>query len=329
MTGDTSALRFGIDTFGDVTRGPDGAPTPQAQVIRDVVEEAVLADQVGLDAFGIGEHHRADFAVSRARPRARRDRRPAPSRIRSAPRSRCSAPTTRCACSSGSRRSTPSRAAAPRSSSAAARSPSRSRCSATTSPSTRRCSTRSSTSSPHLRTEQPVTWSGTVRAGLTDQEVFPHTESGALPTWIGVGGSPESVVRAARYGLPLMLAIIGGAPAPLRARTSSCTAARSTSSACRSLPVGVHSPGHVADDRRAGARASSGRTTRRCATASARERGWPSDEPRTSSSARPDATARSTSDRRRPSRRRSPRRSARSACSASTSSTAPARCRTT
>ena len=64
MTGETSAVRFGIDTFGDVTRGPDGAPTPQAQVIRDVVEEAVLADQVGLDAVGIGEHHRGDFAVS-------------------------------------------------------------------------------------------------------------------------------------------------------------------------------------------------------------------------------------------------------------------------
>src|SRR4051794_16626008 len=50
--------------FGDVTVDAAGAPLSQAQVIRDVVAEGVLADQVGLDFFGIGEHHRADFAVS-------------------------------------------------------------------------------------------------------------------------------------------------------------------------------------------------------------------------------------------------------------------------
>ena len=57
-------LEFGLDTFGDVTLGADGTPLPQAQVLRDVVEEAVLADQVGLDFFGVGEHHRDDFAIS-------------------------------------------------------------------------------------------------------------------------------------------------------------------------------------------------------------------------------------------------------------------------
>src|SRR3546814_16038211 len=57
-------IELGIDTFGDVTVGSDGAPVPQPQVIRDVVEEAVVADQVGLDFFGLGEHHREDFAVS-------------------------------------------------------------------------------------------------------------------------------------------------------------------------------------------------------------------------------------------------------------------------
>src|SRR6202035_1935508 len=60
----------------------------------------------------------------------------------------------------------------------------------------------------------PVTWQGTTRAPLRNQDVVPHTES-ALPTWIGVGGSPESVLRAARHGFSLMLAIIGGPPAPL------------------------------------------------------------------------------------------------------------------
>src|SRR5580658_2640440 len=57
-------VELGIDTFGDVTSGPDGRPLPYDVVLRNVVEEGVLADQVGLDVIGIGEHHRADFAVS-------------------------------------------------------------------------------------------------------------------------------------------------------------------------------------------------------------------------------------------------------------------------
>src|ERR1700753_1712560 len=57
-------LELGIDTFGDVTVGPHGVPLSQAQVRRDVVEEAVLADNLGIDFIGVGEHHRADFAIS-------------------------------------------------------------------------------------------------------------------------------------------------------------------------------------------------------------------------------------------------------------------------
>lgn len=60
--GDTIAL--GLDTFGDVTLAADGTPFTQAQVLRNVVDEAVLADQVGVAFFGVGEHHRRDFAVS-------------------------------------------------------------------------------------------------------------------------------------------------------------------------------------------------------------------------------------------------------------------------
>ena len=82
-----------------------------------------------------------------------------------------------------------------------------------------------------LLDEKPVTWSGTTRAPLVDADVFPKTESGRLTTWVGVGGSPQSVVRTARYGLPLMLAIIGGAAGPLRARTSTSTGAPPSSSA--------------------------------------------------------------------------------------------------
>src|SRR3954465_1817263 len=57
-------IELGLDTFGDVTDGPDGKPLPAAQVIRNLVDEAVLADELGVDFIGVGEHHRADFAVS-------------------------------------------------------------------------------------------------------------------------------------------------------------------------------------------------------------------------------------------------------------------------
>src|SRR6516162_7235130 len=57
-------IELGLDTFGDVTDGADGRPLHAAQVIRNLVEEAVLADEVGIDFIGVGEHHRADFAVS-------------------------------------------------------------------------------------------------------------------------------------------------------------------------------------------------------------------------------------------------------------------------
>ena len=63
-----------------------------------------------------------------------------------------------------------------------------------------------------LQRESPVTWSGSVRAPLVEQTLHPTMRPGGIPTWIGVGGSPNSVIRAARYGLPLMLAIIGGQP---------------------------------------------------------------------------------------------------------------------
>ena len=92
----------------------------------------------------------------------------------------------------------------------------------------------------------PVTWQGTTRAPLRDQDVVPHLESGPFPVWVGVGGSPESVIRAARYGFSLMLAIIGGPPARF------APFSRLFHQALRELgqpmrPVGVHAPGHVAE----------------------------------------------------------------------------------
>src|SRR6185312_17380353 len=64
LTGMTKQLEFGLDTFGDVTRAANGQLKPHAQVIRDVIDEAVLADSLGVDMIGLGEHHRADFAIS-------------------------------------------------------------------------------------------------------------------------------------------------------------------------------------------------------------------------------------------------------------------------
>jgi alkanesulfonate monooxygenase SsuD/methylene tetrahydromethanopterin reductase-like flavin-dependent oxidoreductase (luciferase family) len=57
-------IELGLDTFGDVTADAEGRPFPQARVLRDVIVEAELADRVGVDFFGVGEHHRPDFAIS-------------------------------------------------------------------------------------------------------------------------------------------------------------------------------------------------------------------------------------------------------------------------
>jgi probable LLM family oxidoreductase len=97
-----------------------------------------------------------------------------------------------------------------------------------------------------LLTQAAVTWSGTTRPPLSNQHVFPKIENGALKTWIGVGGSPESVVRAARYDLPLMLAIIGGDPTRFVPYVDLYH--RAYAQIGKPVqPIGVHSPGYVAD----------------------------------------------------------------------------------
>jgi probable LLM family oxidoreductase len=91
----------------------------------------------------------------------------------------------------------------------------------------------------------PVTWQGTTRPSLSNQNVVPHTEHGPFPVWIGVGGSPQSVIRAAHYGFSLMLAIIGGSPARFAPFSRLFDQAlKQFGQAPR--PVGVHGPGHVA-----------------------------------------------------------------------------------
>jgi alkanesulfonate monooxygenase SsuD/methylene tetrahydromethanopterin reductase-like flavin-dependent oxidoreductase (luciferase family) len=94
--------------------------------------------------------------------------------------------------------------------------------------------------------EKPVTWQGTIRAGLTNQEVYPKTEGKNIRLRVGVGGSPDSVIRAARLGIPMALAIIGGDPARFAPyaklyRDSLEKFGRDL------LPMSIHSPGHVAE----------------------------------------------------------------------------------
>jgi len=122
-----------------------------------------------------------------------------------------------------------------------------------------------------------VTWSGSTRAPLATQRVFPRTESGRLTTWIGVGGSPESVVRAARYRLPLMLAIIGGDPRRFAPYVDLFHRALEQLGG-PPLPIGVHSPGHVADSDRE-ARESLWPAYREFRNRIGAERGWPPTSP--------------------------------------------------
>lgn len=237
-------IELGLDTFGDVTLGADGEPLPHPQVIRDVVEQGVLADAVGLDFVGVGEHHRADFAVSApdvvlAAIAARTER----IRLGSAVTVLSSDDPIRVF----QRFATLDAVSDGRAEIVAGRG--------------------SFTESfplfgyelrdyevlfeeklkllAALLKEEPVTWSGTTRAPLNDQRVYPTTENG-IRTWVGVGGSPESVVRTARHGFGLFLAIIGGAPARFAPYIDLFERAQDELGVERQ-PVAVHSPGLVAE----------------------------------------------------------------------------------
>ncbi|MFE0515751.1 LLM class flavin-dependent oxidoreductase [Streptomyces sp. NPDC058964] len=97
-----------------------------------------------------------------------------------------------------------------------------------------------------LQREETVTWSGTFRVPLTEQLLRPRMRPGGIPTWIGVGGSPHSVLRAARHGLPMMLAVIGGRPERFAGHVDLFHRAL-RQSGHDPQPVGQHSLGLVAD----------------------------------------------------------------------------------
>ena len=241
----TNVLELGLDTFGDVTTGTDGAWLPHAQVLRNLVDEAVLADQVGIDFIGIGEHHRADFAVSAPEvvlaaiaARTKRIRLGSAVTVLSSddPIRVFQRFSTIDALSNGRAEVILGRGSFTESF-----------------PLFGFALTDYETLFEQkldlfaaLIHEKSVSWEGTIRPPLKDQEVFPPIERGVLKTWIGVGGSPESVVRAARYNLPLMLAIIGGEPARFAPYVD--LSKRAYAQLGQPMqPIGVHSPGYVAD----------------------------------------------------------------------------------
>ncbi|MFC4030688.1 LLM class flavin-dependent oxidoreductase [Streptomyces polygonati] len=241
---DPTAVTIGLDTFGDVTDDTDGSPFSHARTIRGLVEEGVLADQTGLDHFGIGEHHTdamplsaADVVLAAIAARTGRVRLGSAVTVISSddPVRVFQRYATLDAVSGGRAEVILGRG--------------------------------SSTESfplfgydlgdyetlfeekvelfAELLKEKPVTWSGTTRPPLDGLTVYPHTETGPIPTWIGVGGSPQSVVRTARHGFSLMLAIIGGESARF-APFSRLFEQALEKFGQPARPVGVHAPGHVA-----------------------------------------------------------------------------------
>jgi probable LLM family oxidoreductase len=239
------AIELGLDTFGDVTDGPDGQPLHAAQVIRNLVDEAVLADEVGIDFIGVGEHHRADFAVS------------SPEMVLAAVAARTQQIRLGSAVTVLSS-DDPIRVFQ--------------RFSILDALSNGRAEVMLGRGSfiesfplfgfdldkyeelfnekldlyAAVLSEQPVTWEGKTRPPLNGQSVYPKTEFGRLKTWIGVGATPQSVLRAARYGMPLMLAIIGGDPR--RFVPFADLYRRSLAEMGKpELPVGVHSHGFVGE----------------------------------------------------------------------------------
>ena len=203
-------FELGLNSFGEVAAGADG-PLSDAETVRLIVEEARLAESVGLDVFSVGEHYREGHNDS-ATPVLLAAIATATERIRlgtavtvlstNDPVRLYTEFATLDAVSRGRAQLVLGRASA-------------------------------TDSFPlfgydladyeelfeekldlflRLQREESVTWSGRFRPPLVEQRLHPRMPAGGIPTWIGVGGSPNSVVRAARYGLPLMLAIIGGRP---------------------------------------------------------------------------------------------------------------------
>ncbi len=238
-------IEFGLDTFGDITLDDKGAPQSAGVVIREVVEQAKLADELGLSGFNIGEHHRDDYAVS------------APDTILAG----IATVTKNIRLGTGV-------------TVLSSEDPVRvyQRFATIDALSNGRAEITAGRGSfiesfplfgydlndyhvlfeeklellVKLLKEDAVTWSGTTRASLTNQQVYPKTERGRIPLRVGVGGSPESVLRAAKYGIPMALAIIGGDPARFAPYANLYRETLDKTGQAQ-LPISIHSPGHIAE----------------------------------------------------------------------------------
>jgi probable LLM family oxidoreductase len=236
---------FGLDTFLPVTVDGAGLPISGDQVIRNTVEEAVIAERVGIDSFNIGEHYRREFMDSASHvilaaiaSRTERIRLGTAVTVLSTqdPVRLYTDFATLDAVSNGRAQLIVGRGSL-------------------------------TESFPlfgfdladyeelfeekldllvRLLREQPVTWSGNFRSSLTNQFVSPPISEGHIPTWVGVGGSPQSVVRAARFGLPLMLAVIAGKPERFAPYVELYKRALQEHGQPE-LPIGLHSLGFVAE----------------------------------------------------------------------------------
>src|SRR5471030_3183226 len=187
-------LELGLDTFGDITAGADGKLLPHAQVIRHLVEEATLADELGIDFIGVGEHHRQDFAVSAPdvllaaiAGRTKRIRLGSAVTVLSSddPIRVFQRFATLDAVSNGRAEVILGRGSFTESFPLFGFNLS----------DYEKLFEEKLDLFAALIQQEPVTWQGTTRQPLANQRVFPPIQSGHLTTWIGVGGSPESVVR--------------------------------------------------------------------------------------------------------------------------------------
>ena len=238
-------VTFGLDTFGDMSNDLEGNPISAGQVIRNVVEQAKLADELGLSNFNVGEHHRDDFAVS------------APDTVLAG----IATVTKNIILGTG---------VTVLSSDDPVRLYQRfATIDALSNGRTEITAGRGSfiESFPlfgygmqdyevlfeeklellkELLKEEPVTWKGTTRSELNNQQVYPKTEGKNIRLRVGVGGSPDSVVRAARLEIPMALAIIGGDPARF-APFARLYRESLKNFGHQELPLSIHSPGHIAE----------------------------------------------------------------------------------
>jgi probable LLM family oxidoreductase len=237
-------LELGLDTFGDIANGPDGQPLHPAVVLREVLAEGELADRLGLDFFGVGEHHRPDYAISAPdtllaaiATRTERIRLGTSVTVLSSddPIRVFQRFATVDAVSNGRAEITVGRGSFIESFPLFG---------LDLSDYETLFEEKLDLLAAVVR-EQPVRWEGSTRPPVQVDRIMPATESGRLPVWVGVGGTPQSVVRAAHYGFPVVIAIIGGASRQFAPLADLYRRALSEMGKPE-LPIGVHSPGYVA-----------------------------------------------------------------------------------